>query len=122
MDDACDFEDFFRAERDSLVRFCWGLAVDRERAADLALEAMTRAWRDWAVLGANGSNPAAWRCGGVHREVHLQRGRGALAAALGVQAKAESVGVRSDCEGDGAVHHGDVAGAGGGDRGGRRHG
>jgi RNA polymerase sigma-70 factor (ECF subfamily) len=55
-----DFEEFFRGEHDALVSYCWGLTVDRHAAADLAQEAMARAWSAWPTIGVDGSNPAAW--------------------------------------------------------------
>jgi len=54
------FDEFFSREQAALVRYCWGLTVDREAARDVAQEAMTRAYREWATVGADGSNPTAW--------------------------------------------------------------
>lgn len=53
-----DFEEFFRAEQAPLLRYCWGLTLDREAARDTAQEALARAWRDWPRIG--GSRPQAW--------------------------------------------------------------
>jgi len=55
-----DFDEFFRSERDALIRLCWLLTLDRDAAADVAQEAMTRAWSSWDQLSSEGSNPAAW--------------------------------------------------------------
>jgi RNA polymerase sigma-70 factor (sigma-E family) len=55
-----DFEHFFRREHDTLVAYCWGLTVDRDAAADLAQEAMARAWSAWSTIGVDDSNPVAW--------------------------------------------------------------
>ena len=71
-----DFDAFFRAESDALLRTCWGLTVDRESARDLAQEVMARAWRNWETVGGSeapdDSNPAAW-CRTV--ALNLARGR-----------------------------------------------
>jgi len=55
---APDFDSFFRAEHGPLLRYCWGLTLERERARDTAQEAMARAWREWDRIG--GGRPAAW--------------------------------------------------------------
>lgn len=55
-----EFDDFFDRERDGLLRLCWLSTLDREAAAEVAQEALTRAWSDWERLSAPGSNPAAW--------------------------------------------------------------
>lgn len=55
-----DFGEFFSAEHDSLLRYCWGLTVDRELARDVAQESMCRAFADWEHISAVGSNPVAW--------------------------------------------------------------
>jgi RNA polymerase sigma-70 factor (ECF subfamily) len=55
-----DFADFFERTAPPLVRLCLLTTLDREAAADAAQEAMTRAWRDWDRIGADGSDPAAW--------------------------------------------------------------
>lgn len=56
--DRAGFEAFFAAEQQDLLRYCWGLTLDREAARDVAQEAMTRLCADWERL-ANG-NPAGW--------------------------------------------------------------
>ncbi|MCP5032286.1 MAG: hypothetical protein GY939_10815 [Actinomycetia bacterium] len=43
-----------------LLRLCWLATPDREAAADVAQEAMTRAWARWDELSEPGSNPGAW--------------------------------------------------------------
>lgn len=53
-----DFDSFFRAEHVPLLRYCWGLTLDREHARDTAQEALARAWRDWERIGS--TRPAAW--------------------------------------------------------------
>ncbi len=55
-----EFDEFFGEERDGLVRLCWLLTLDREAAADIAQEAMARAWASWDTLSDAGSNPAGW--------------------------------------------------------------
>ncbi len=55
-----DFDEFFRGERDGLARMCWLLTLDREAAADIAQEAMARAWASWDTLSGADSNPAGW--------------------------------------------------------------
>lgn len=55
-----DFDRFFHREQDRLLRLCWLATLDRELAADVAQEAMTRAWERWDRLGVDESNPAAW--------------------------------------------------------------
>lgn len=55
-----DFPDFFRAEADQLLRFCWMLTLDAEEAADLAQEVMERAYTRWDDFQAPGQNPAGW--------------------------------------------------------------
>ena len=52
------FESFFRSEQDGLLRFCWGLTLDRDTARDIAQESMVRALAGWDGL-ADG-NPAGW--------------------------------------------------------------
>lgn len=54
------FRAFFAAERDGLLRMCWGVTLDRELARDVTQEAMTRAWRSWDELSTADSRPAAW--------------------------------------------------------------
>jgi RNA polymerase sigma-70 factor (ECF subfamily) len=56
--DRSSFDRFFREEQAALLRYCWGLTTDRDAARDIAQEAMTRAWKDWAQL--DGTRPAAW--------------------------------------------------------------
>jgi len=55
-----DYREFFERNAPRLVRLCLLTTLDREAAADAAQEALTRAWRDWARVGAAGSDPAAW--------------------------------------------------------------
>lgn len=55
-----DFDRFFQAEHDSLLRMCWGVTTDRELARDVAQETMCRAYERWDIVGGAGSNPAAW--------------------------------------------------------------
>lgn len=52
------FEAFFAAQEHELLRFCWGLTLDRHEALDVAQEAMTRAFRQWDRIAA--TNPAGW--------------------------------------------------------------
>lgn len=56
--DRAGFERFFRQDQQALLRYCWGLTLDREAARDVAQESMTRAWREWDRIA--GTNPAAW--------------------------------------------------------------
>ena len=55
-----EFAEFFRREQASLVRMCWLLTLDDQAAADVAQEAMARAWSSWGRLAAEGENPAGW--------------------------------------------------------------
>lgn len=59
-DQRVGFERFFRAEADALLRMCWLLTLDREAAADIAQETMTRAWSSWDSLAQPDANPAGW--------------------------------------------------------------
>lgn len=56
--DRAGFESFFAAEQQDLLRYCWGLTLDREAARDVAQEAMTRLCADWERLAAG--NPVGW--------------------------------------------------------------
>jgi len=55
-----DFTRFFEESAPGLVRLCYLATLDLEAATDAAQEAMTRAWRDWERIGADGSDPGAW--------------------------------------------------------------
>ncbi len=55
-----NFDQFFHQEHDRLVRFCWLLTLNRDAAADVAQEAMARAWKAWPDLSQPGNNPAGW--------------------------------------------------------------
>lgn len=55
-----DFVEFFDRTTPGLVRLCYLATLDRDAAADAAQESLTRAWRDWDRVGADGSDPAAW--------------------------------------------------------------
>lgn len=55
-----DFSDFFRAESDSLLRFCWVLTLDADEARDLAQEVMERTWQNWDRFSEPSENPAGW--------------------------------------------------------------
>ncbi len=56
--EAPSFEAFFAAQEHDLLRFCWGLTLDRHDALDVAQEAMTRAFRQWDRIAT--TNPAGW--------------------------------------------------------------
>jgi len=56
--DRAGFEAFFAAQQQDLLRYCWGLTLDREAARDIAQEAMTRLCADWERLAAG--NPTGW--------------------------------------------------------------
>jgi RNA polymerase sigma-70 factor (ECF subfamily) len=56
---ATAFEAFFRAEHPKLVAFAWALTGDSHAAAELAQEALLRAYRDWAKVAAY-DNPGGW--------------------------------------------------------------
>ena len=45
-----DFDDFYRQQREGLVRLCFLATLDRETAADAAQEAMLRAFANWDRL------------------------------------------------------------------------
>jgi RNA polymerase sigma-70 factor (sigma-E family) len=53
------FEAFFRAEHPKLVALGWALTGDPHAAAELAQEALLRAYRDWAKVGEY-DNPGGW--------------------------------------------------------------
>lgn len=53
-----EFAAFFAAQEHELLRFCWGLTLDRHDALDVAQEAMARAFRHWDSIA--GTNPAGW--------------------------------------------------------------
>jgi RNA polymerase sigma-70 factor (ECF subfamily) len=55
-----DYAEFFERSAPGLVRLCFLTTLDREAAADAAQEALSRAWRDWGRVGADGSDPGAW--------------------------------------------------------------
>ena len=55
-----DFDDFYATHRQRLIRLCWLLTLDREVAAELAQESMTRAWKNWQSISAPDANPVAW--------------------------------------------------------------
>lgn len=54
--DRSSFDRFFREEQAALLRYC-GPTTDPDSSRDVAQEAMTRAWKDWAQL--EGTRPAA---------------------------------------------------------------
>jgi RNA polymerase sigma-70 factor (ECF subfamily) len=53
-----EFEAFYRAERDALLRLCFLATLHREAAADATQEAMARAWKHWPKIAA--TDPRAW--------------------------------------------------------------
>jgi RNA polymerase sigma-70 factor (ECF subfamily) len=53
-----EFEAFYRAQRDGLVRLCYLTTLDVEVAADAAQEAMLRAFTRWPTLREE--MPLAW--------------------------------------------------------------
>jgi len=55
-----DFDDFYKAHQQRLIRLCWLLTLDRDDALELAQEAMSRAWQNWDSISTEQSNPAAW--------------------------------------------------------------
>ena len=55
-----DFDLFFDRTSAQLIRLCFLVTLDREAGADAAQEALTRAWRHWDRVGAEGSDPGAW--------------------------------------------------------------
>jgi len=57
--DASSFEAMYRGEWRNLVAMAGALLGDVEAGADLAHEAMLRAYRDWAVVGTL-DRPGAW--------------------------------------------------------------
>ncbi|MDW3179837.1 MAG: sigma-70 family RNA polymerase sigma factor [Acidimicrobiia bacterium] len=55
-----DFDDFYATHRERLLRLCWLLTLDKDVAAELAQETMTKAWKNWDSISTPGSNPLAW--------------------------------------------------------------
>lgn len=55
-----DFSDFYEAQAEDLLKFCWMLTLDSDEAADLAQEAMEQAYRRWDSLSGPDHNPAGW--------------------------------------------------------------
>ena len=53
-----EYEEFFSRQQAPLLRLCFLVTLDRETAADIAQEAMTRAWHHWPAI--SGGNPDAW--------------------------------------------------------------
>lgn len=45
-----DFEGFYQEEVDRVLRTCWLVTLDDQAAADIAQEAMLRAWQRWDQL------------------------------------------------------------------------
>jgi RNA polymerase sigma factor (sigma-70 family) len=62
LSDDVRWTEFYRAEYPRLAQALTLYCADRELAAELAQEAMARAWRDWARVGGLDS-PGGW----VHR-------------------------------------------------------
>lgn len=56
---AVDFRSFFADEQGPLLRYCWGLTLDRESASDVAQEAMARAWAEWERFDSD-DHARAW--------------------------------------------------------------
>jgi RNA polymerase sigma-70 factor (ECF subfamily) len=52
------FDDFFRAQQRPLLRLCYLATLDVEAAADVAQEALSRAWQHWDKI--EGTRPDAW--------------------------------------------------------------
>jgi RNA polymerase sigma-70 factor (ECF subfamily) len=53
-----EFDDFYSAERDGLVRLCYLVTLDVDAAADATQEAMLRAYARWGTLADQ--EPLAW--------------------------------------------------------------
>lgn len=53
-----DFDDFYRSERQDVLRLCLLVTLDVESAADATQEAMLRAWERWEHL--RDGRPGAW--------------------------------------------------------------
>lgn len=53
-----EYGDFYRSQHDVLLRLCFLATLDRSEAADVAQEALTRAWERWDQIAD--TDPAAW--------------------------------------------------------------
>jgi RNA polymerase sigma-70 factor (ECF subfamily) len=54
-----DFEAFYAARKDAVLRAVFAASGDRDRAEDAAAEAFTRAYADWERVREH-ANPTAW--------------------------------------------------------------
>jgi RNA polymerase sigma-70 factor, ECF subfamily len=57
--DRDEFDEFYRATTDRMVRYAYAMSGDRAAAQDLAQEAYMRAWQHWRRLHAY-DHPEAW--------------------------------------------------------------
>lgn len=57
--DRDEFDEFYRATADRLVRYAYAMSGDRAAAQDLAQEAYMRAWQHWRRLRGY-DHPEAW--------------------------------------------------------------
>ena len=53
-----EYGDFYRSQHDVLLRLCFLATLDRGEAADVAQEALTRAWERWDRIAD--TDPGAW--------------------------------------------------------------
>ncbi len=82
QDGTVTFEDFFRAEYPRLVPMLRALTGDRQRAEDVAQEALWKAQRDWERISQY-ERPGAWvRRVALNASANVRRGQRREAAAL----------------------------------------
>lgn len=95
MEGTRDFGEFFSCEHERLLHYCWGLTVDADQAAEVASEAMARAYVSWGDLSGWEARPEAWVRTVALNLVRSRWRRDATAAAHPVAGSLAAV----DCDG-----------------------